>query len=182
MNPISSTGGPSPRAVLRTGWASLLARFCFGLLVFELITGLAITFAGFNAAIQWSVIVHTVAGLIMILPTSVYCLKHWQDYRRYGMSQVVLLGWVALWGLLVCLVSGCVLTWQGLFGIKTTEVWRSVHFYSTLASAIGIVPHVLISFFRVLQGNASKPAKQFVLATVLCNVSGLILIGALTVS
>jgi len=34
----------------------------------------------------------------------------------------------------------------------------------------------------VLQGNASKPAKQFVLATVLCNVSGLILIGALTVS
>ena len=182
MNPISSTGGPSPRAVLRTGWASLLARFCFGLLVFELITGLAITFAGFNAAIQWSVIVHTVAGLIMILPTSVYCLKHWQDYRRYGMSQVVLLGWVALWGLLVCLVSGCVLTWQGLFGIKTTELWRSVHFYSTLASAIGIVPHVLISFFRVLQGNASKTAKQFVLATVLCNVSGLILIGALTVS
>ena len=182
MNPISSTGSPSPHTILRTGWASLLARFCFGLLVFELITGLAITFAGFNAAIQWSVIVHTVAGLIMILPTSVYCLKHWQDYRRYGMSQVVLLGWVALWGLLVCLISGCVLTWQGLFGIKTTELWRSVHFYSTLASAIGIVPHVLISFFRVLQGNASKPAKQFVLATVLCNVAGLLLIGALTAS
>ena len=182
MNPPSSTGGPSPRAVLRTGWGSLLARFCFGLLVFELMTGLAITFVGFNAAIQWSVIVHTVAGLIMILPTSIYCLKHWQDYRRYGMSQVVLLGWVALWGLLVCLISGCVLTWQGLFGIKTTDLWRSIHFYSTLASAIGIVPHVLISFIRVLQGNASKPAKQFVMATVLCNVSGLIMIGALTAS
>ena len=170
------------RAILRTGWASLLARVCFALLVFELITGLAITFAGFNAVIQWSVLVHTVAGLIMLIPTAIYCVQHWQDYRRYGLSQVVLLGWVALWGLMVCLISGAILTWQGVFDVKTSALWRSVHFYSTLAAAIGIVPHVLISFFRVLKGDASASAKSFLTTTAVCNVAGILIIGALTSS
>ena len=172
----------SKRATLRTGWASILARVCFALLVFELITGLVITFASFNATIQWSVIVHTVAGLVMLIPTAVYCAKHWQDYRKYGMSQVVLLGWVALWGLIVCMASGAILTWQGLFAIKTSALWRSIHFYSTLAAAIGIVPHVMISFFRVLRGDASTSAKDFLATTAICNVAGILIIGALTAS
>lgn len=177
-----AVGAGNNRKGLRTGWVSRLARICFGLLLFELITGFAIAFGSFNAAVQWSVITHTVAGLIMLVPTAIYCVWHWQDYRRYGMSQVVLLGYVALWGLMVCLISGLILTWQGVFDIKTSALWRSVHFYSTLASAVGIVPHVLISFLRVLRGEASLSAKRFLGTTVLCNLAGCLLIAGLTLT
>lgn len=168
------------RPTLRTGWTSGLARFCLALLVFEILSGMAITFAGFHAALQWTVLVHTVAGFVMLVPTVCYCVRHLQDYHRHGMSQVVLLGHVALWSLAVCLASGVVVTWQGAFGLKTTGLWRSVHFYSTLAVAAGVVPHVLISFFRVLRGEASPAAKRFLLVTAASNVAGLALIAGLT--
>lgn len=180
MSSFVTSAPPREGGALRTGWASRLARFCLALLMFEIITGLAITFASFGAAAQWTVLIHTIAGLIMLVPTAVYCGWHLQDYRRFGMSQVVLLGHVALWGLLVCLLSGVILVWQGVAGIKTSGLWRSVHFYTTLAATVGVVPHVLISFFRVLRGEASASAKRFLLVTAACNVAGLASIAGLT--
>jgi hypothetical protein len=94
----------------------------------------------------------------------------------------VLLGYVALWSLIVCLASGVVVTWQGVFGVKTSEIWRGVHFYSTLAVAVGVVPHVLISFFRVLRGDASRDAKRLLAVAAVSNIAGFALIAGLTVS
>jgi hypothetical protein len=177
---IMNTSLPtSARPVLRTGWTSGLARSCLALLVFEIVSGLAITFARFSATLQWTVLIHTLAGLLMVVPVGIYTARHYLDYRRQGMSQVVVLGWVALWSLLVCLGSGLVVTGQALFGIKTTVFWRGVHFYSTLALAFGVVPHVLISFARVLRGEASTAAWRTLGATAGGCVAGGSLILAL---
>ena len=103
-------------------------------LVFLIVSGLVITLAPFHAAVEWTVLLHTVAGLLALLPLVWYTLSHWRDYKSYNLSDTLLLGYVAAVSLLVCLVSGLVVTWQGLFGVLMSPVWRNIHLYSTLAA------------------------------------------------
>src|SRR5438105_10570565 len=98
---------------LSGGWASGLARMSMALLIFEAISGLAITWLPFHTAIQWSVIVHTLMGVAMLLPLAWYCRRHMLEYRGYALSHIVLLGYVGLIALALCSLSGVVVTWQG---------------------------------------------------------------------
>jgi len=105
---------------VRTGWPSRLAVVGMAALLFVSITGLAVTFAPFHASVEWALIVHTLVGVGTLAPIAWYYARHWQDYGRYAVSHVALLGYVGLVALLVCSVSGLVVTWQGLFGSKTS--------------------------------------------------------------
>lgn len=181
--PTQSENGTSrarPNGPLRTGWASCLARCCMAVLVFEAVTGLAITFSPFHAAVQWSVITHTLIGVVTLLPLTWYCAVHWLDYRRYAMSHVVLLGYVALIGLAVCAVSGVVVTWQGLFGIRMSGTWRKIHLLSTVVTLVGLVPHLFFVGLRALKGEASPAARAYLWRTVGASVVGLVAIAGLS--
>ncbi len=142
---------PEIQPLLRTGWASLLARVSLWALLSEIVTGLAITLGPFHAAVEWSVLVHTIVGAASLVPLGWYLVAHWQDYRQQALSDVVLLGYVATVALFVCAVSGLVVTWQGLFGLRTAPSWRSVHLITTLVVLASVLPHMLLSFFRRLR-------------------------------
>jgi hypothetical protein len=168
--------------IIRTGWASWLARISMAGLLFEAVSGLAITFAPFHAAIQWSVIVHTVAGAALLLPLAWYCAQHWLDYRRYATSHIVLLGYVGLAALLICSLSGVWLTVQALFGVRTTGWLRQTHLVSTFATLATILPHVFFSFLRVAR-NGSRPAiAGYVVHTFGATVAGMLVIAGLTLA
>ncbi|MEO8519871.1 MAG: hypothetical protein ABI603_00830, partial [Acidobacteriota bacterium] len=92
---------------------------------------------------------HTAIGAACVVPLIWYCLAHWLDYRRYQLSSVVLLGYVAVAGLLVCLVSGAAVTWQGVFGLRMSPVWRQTHLVSTIVTAGAGLPHVAILLLRL---------------------------------
>lgn len=143
----TGSGGRSPShgagVRLLTGWGGGLVRFSLAALLFETLTGLAITLAPFHAAVQWSVLLHTAVGAATLLPVAWYCARHLLDYARYAASHITVLGWVALTGLAVVSASGAVLTVQALFGFKTAAFWRQVHLISTLVMLVGLVPHVL---------------------------------------
>ncbi|HEY7509285.1 MAG TPA: hypothetical protein VIG50_03485, partial [Vicinamibacteria bacterium] len=134
---------------MRTGWGSRLARLSFAGFLFGAVSGLAITLAPFHAAVQWTVVVHTVVALALLGPMAWYAAVHWQDYRGYAWSHVVLLGYLGVAALLVCLASGLVVTWQAAFGVKTSWAWRQVHLVSTLVSLVGLLPHVVIALLRL---------------------------------
>jgi hypothetical protein len=170
--------GSSPKIL--SGWQSTLARLMMAVLLFETITGLAITFAPFHASIQWSVLIHTGVGALALLPLAWYCANHWYEYRRYAMSHVVLLGYVALLGLAVCCVSGVVLTWQALFGIKTSGVWRQVHLISTFVTLAGLVPHMAFVAVKAFKGEASAASKAYLWRSTVAMLAALALIPALT--
>ena len=51
----------------------------------------------------------------------------------------------ALLALLVCSVSGVVVTWQGLLAIRTSWLWRQVHLISTFVTLGATLPHVYFS-------------------------------------
>lgn len=146
MNSNSTDGGVEVRSNLaprlRTGWASWLARFSMAVLLFETVTGLAITLAPFHPAVQYSVLVHTALGALTLLPVAWYCLRHWMDYRHWAWSHVTMLGYLALAGLAVCSASGLVLMGEAVFGLRTSLLWRLVHLISTLVMLAGLVPQL----------------------------------------
>jgi hypothetical protein len=134
---------------LRTGWTAVLSKGAAAALLFLTATGLAVTFAPFHPSVQWGLLAHTVVGAACLLPLVWYALAHWLDYRRYQLSSTVLLGYLALAGLIVCLVSGAVVTWQGVADGRMSAAWRQTHLASTFLVVGAAAPHVLILLLRL---------------------------------
>lgn len=139
-----------------TGWIRLLARVSIALLVFEAVSGLAITLAPFHSATQWSVLLHTLGGVLFLAPVPLYLSGHWREYRSHAPSHITVLGYVASLALLVCCVSGIVVTWQGAFDVRVSALWRQIHLVSTFALLAAVVPHVVFSGLR-LRKNGPVP-------------------------
>lgn len=147
----------------RTGWGALLSRAAGAALLFLTATGLAVTLAPFHAAIEWGLLLHTGIGVVCVAPLVWYALAHWFDYRHYQLSPGVLLGYVALAGLAICLISGAVVTWQGAFGLSMSPGWRRTHLISTLATMAGGLPHVAMLLLRV--GRIVAASRRYVRQT-----------------
>jgi hypothetical protein len=139
------------RRHLRTGWGALLSKASAAALAFLTVSGLAVTFGPFDVLIQWGLLAHTAVGAAGFLLLVWYGLVHWLDYRRYQLSPTVLLGYVALAGLAVCLFSGIVVTWQGVFGLHMSPGWRRTHLVSTFVAAGAGLPHVAMVLLRVMR-------------------------------
>jgi hypothetical protein len=153
----------APKSALSAwGWRSTLAKVSMAGLLFELLTGLVITFLPFHPLLQWSVILHTAAGLLITIPLLVYCAAHVWEYRHRAFSHAVLLGYVALSGLAVCIISGIVVTAQGTWGIHTSALWRQIHLVSTFVMLVGVAPHVLFALLKALRTEASGAARSYV--------------------
>ena len=54
---------------VRADWASRLSRAAAAVLLFELFTGLAVTFGAFHPAVEWGLILHTAAGVLALRKT-----------------------------------------------------------------------------------------------------------------
>src|SRR6266498_770217 len=108
----------------RVGWSSLLATATGAILLCELVSGLAITLGPFRPATEWGLLRHTVVGVVTIAPLAWYLVRHWKDYSDQALSDVLLLGYVGIGALAICLVSGLLVTWQALLGIKTSSWLR----------------------------------------------------------
>jgi len=147
---------------VRTGWSSGITRIALAALIVELATGFVITLAPFHPAVEWSVLLHTAVGLLAVAPITWYLVRHWQDYRRYNLSDVVLLGYVGALALLVCALSGLVVTWQGLFGLRMSPAWRNVHLWSTVAALAASLPHGLLVYFRDRSPVKRPPVRRLV--------------------
>jgi Cytochrome c554 and c-prime len=93
-------------------------------------------------------VVHTVLGVGLTAPIAWYCLRHWLTYRRHPLSHVKLQGYFAVLVLLVCAVSGFVLTWDALFAVRTGPLSRGLHRWTTVALAGFALTHVLAVVWR----------------------------------
>ena len=136
-----------------SGWAGRVSRAAAAGLLLLAGTGLLITFGPFHPMVQWSLLLHTAAGILLTGPLLYYVWTHWVSYRSYRLSDIVVLGYVAAAGLVVCVVSGVVVTWEGVASAKMSGAWRQVHLISTFVALGASVPHVallLVRLWRVL--------------------------------
>lgn len=136
---------------LATGWSTALSKIAGAALLFLGVTGLVVTFGRFTPAAQWGLLAHTAIGVVCLIPFAWYSARHWLDYRAYQFSAVVLLGYVSAAGLIVCLVSGVVVTWQGLFGLRMGWAWRETHLISTYITLGAVFPHVVMLMVRMMR-------------------------------
>lgn len=167
---------------LRTGWPNLLSKTAAAILLFEVFSGLAVTFGPFHPAVEWGVLLHTVVGVLTIAPLVWYSIRHWQDYRDQALSDVLLLGYVGVGALAICLVSGLAVTGQALASVKTSPWLRYVHLVSTLLTLAAATPHILIAWWRRRGTEASRGAGAWLGAGTLAVVAGVGLTMALTLA
>jgi len=127
-------------------WRSSLTGLISALLVFESITGFAIYLLPFSEFNQFGVFLHTLAGIGMLLPLLWFVIRHWLVRGKGNLSHYQLLGYVSLAFLVICTVSGLVLTWQGIIGPRISYTWDAVH----LLTGIGLVLFMLIHLATVI--------------------------------
>src|SRR5512138_990616 len=77
-------------------WRRRLLYCVGGLLAFETLTGLAVYLLPFSVSNQVMVLLHTVAGLVFILPYAWYQIRHWRLYHSLRWSHEMLTGYFSM--------------------------------------------------------------------------------------
>jgi hypothetical protein len=167
---------------IRTGWSGMLARTVAGATLFEVVSGLVITFGPFHAAVEWGLLLHTALGLLAVIPMVWYLAHHWKDYGSQALSDTLLLGYVAAGALGICVVSGLLVTGQALFGIRTTPWLRYSHLISTLLAVAALVPHVAIAWWRRRKTAVASGAMAWLGVSLSVTFAGAVLIALFTMA
>jgi hypothetical protein len=163
--PADASSVPKQSAVAKFGWRSTLAKISMAGLLFETLTGLAVTFLPFHPIVQWSIILHTAAGLLITAPLIAYCAAHLWEYRHRAFSQSVLLGYVAFAGILICIVSGLIITAQGVWHTQTSTLWRQIHLITTFIAIVGVIPHVALAAIKAFHNTAATSLRPYLMQT-----------------
>ncbi len=167
-------------------WGSQLSIFVGGLLLFETITGLWIWLLPFSVSSQVSVLVHTAAGILFLVPYLVYQGRHWWIYRGRPLSHYLITGYIAFAMVALNAVSGVVLTCQALFGTMISYTWDTIHIVTTLAIIAFVIPHVALLIFRDRKGRTEHAqgvmaaAKRWVRGALVWSIAGLAVVAVLS--
>src|SRR5215469_2335309 len=164
----------------RTGWSGVLSKAAAAILLFELLSGLAITFGPFHPAIEWSVVLHTIVGVVTLASLVWYSAAHWKDYRDQALSDVLLLGYVGFAALAVCLISGLLVMGQALLTVKTSSWLRYTHLTSTLLVLVSGSAHIFIAWWRRRRAEGSEGAAELLGTGVVAIIVGLGVIAGAT--
>ncbi|NOT01446.1 MAG: hypothetical protein HOP29_12545 [Phycisphaerales bacterium] len=139
---------PAGRVDAASEWRRPLTGLTLGLLLFETVTGFAIYLLDFSVANQFSVLWHTVLGVLMVVPVGWYVGQHWWMRFRGNLSHYQLLGYVSAAALLALFVSGGVLTWQAIAGTRIEYGWDLVHIVTGVVFVAGLGAHLATLVFR----------------------------------
>ena len=135
-------------------WRSSLTGLIGALLAFETITGFAIYLLPFSEFNQFSVILHTLFGIVLLLPLIWFIVRHWLVRGKGKLSHYQLLGYIALAFLVMCTLSGLVLTWQGVFETRISYTWDVVHLLTGIGLVLFMLAHLATIIIR--KGNTEQ--------------------------
>ncbi len=140
----------------KTHWHSRLTSWVVGLLLFELISGLAIYLASFSLTTQATVVLHTAAGLVVVIPYIIYQIRHWLSYRKRMPSHYKLTGYFSMAGAIGAVVSGLVLSYEALFLSRINYAWQNIHLFATFFFLLSVVPHIGLIILRDFRAAGEK--------------------------
>lgn len=127
---------------------SLLTWIASGLLIYLSVSGALIFWLPFGVYTQYSVIVHSVAGVLAVLPVTIIVGMHWRrrDISIEGRPATLAKASMAI--LVVSIASGLTIVLQSVFGRVVQDVWWLVHQLSALAFGIMLFLHLLPILMR----------------------------------
>jgi hypothetical protein len=118
---------PNYPALKAHAWTRPLVRGVVALLAFETFTGLANYLLPFSVPNQVMVLLHTTAGLVLIVPYVAYQWRHWRIYKSLPTTHVSFTGYFAMAMVLLLMVSGVVLTVQAAMWTRISPAWDVAH-------------------------------------------------------
>ncbi len=137
-------------------WRRRLAAVVSGLLVFLTLTGLSILFLDFSEPNQVMVLLHTLIGIVFLVPFIWYSFRHWRVHRRATLTHVKLTGWLSLVAMVVVSISGLILTYQALFGTRISYLWDMVHIVATFVIVATVLPHIVAIVWRIYRASKQE--------------------------
>ena len=168
-------------------WHSQLLIWVVGILFFELISGLVIYWGSFSVTTQALVIMHTLVGLVAVIPYIIYQIRHWLTYRKNNLTQHKLIGYIAMVSAAGAAITGLLLTYEAVFSTHIIYLWDQIHIVTTFAFFLSAVPHIgllIIRDFRAAkvknENSLIKSEKAFG-SRILFVITILIGIGALSI-
>ncbi len=137
-----------PQDIALRGWASRLTSFVVAFLIIEAITGLWIYLTPFSITSQLQVLLHTVAGVVLVIPYLWYQVSHFLSWYRQNISVVMMLGYALMTMVLACVASGIVVTWQAAAGTRVSPLWDIIHLVTGIVVAALVGLHLLFAVRR----------------------------------
>jgi hypothetical protein len=115
----------------------------------------------------------------MMIPVTWFVTRHWLFRKKGNLNHYQLLGYTSLVFLVACIVSGLVLTWQGIAGPAISYSWDLVHIITGIGLAVFVVVHLAAIIVRKVktaesQHDLRKSQRHFYRLTVVG--SGLLLV------
>ena len=145
-------------------WKHKLLVIISGILVFETITGLFIYFSPFTIFNQVNVLLHSIVGLLFIIPYTWYQIRHWLVHSLKKLNHFKLSGYVLMVLTIVLAVSGVILTYQALYTTKIGQSWRLIHIVSTFAFIGFFIFHIVFILIRDYRAKALEAIKPIIKA------------------
>ena len=170
LNEVEAPLKPQDKSL--KGWSSRLSIFVSAVILIEGSTGLWIYLSSFSVPSQVQVLIHTVAGLLLVIPFLIYQIKHYLDWYKQNLTVVLALGYALMIMVLLSIVSGLVVTYQAGFGSRLSQFWDLTHLISGIAVPILLVVHLMLAYARRRVGfmkipENRRPIRRFVRGSAL---------------
>ncbi len=141
-------------------WRARLAVVTMVGLAFEALTGLLIYLAPFGVFTQYGVLFHTLVGIVWGGVFGWYIARHWWLRFHGKFNHVQLLGYVAFGLIAACVVSGAVLTFQGVLGTRISYAWDQIHLVTGLGLIFVVFVHLLVVWIRKVNAPHLAPTMR----------------------
>lgn len=132
----------------KDGWVSKLAITVTAWLTIQSITGLWLYIGSFSLNAQIQLLIHTVIGVVFLVPYVYYQVRHWLVWWRQRVTAAMVLGYLLMTAVLTASVTGIVLSYQAGFERKLGPTWDLVHFVSGIAATALLVAHLTLAWMR----------------------------------
>lgn len=164
-------------------YRSLLTWVATAIIVYSLLSGLAVELMPFSVFAQYSILVHTIVGLVSIGPLLAIEYYHWQRRKGDATTVIARVAVAAMLTLGFCLLTGLLITGMALFGIRVAGIASTLHLVSALLLGALMISHltpIVRRYGRTAPSPRRAPRKRFVFTGFVIVVLLFALTGTLT--
>ena len=129
--------------ILHPDFRSLLTWLVSGVLCYLLVSGALVYWLPFSVYSQYSVIAHSVTGVLSLLPASWIIYLHWRRRDGAVAGRGAVLAKLAVALLVASAISGLVIVLQSVFSSAVQSSWRLLHQLSTVVFGCLLFMHLL---------------------------------------
>ena len=167
MMPDNDTNQANLGDEVIVGWRAPLTWMTTSILIYGVLSGLCILLLPFGAYAQYSVIVHSLVGIVSFLPICYGLYLHWRRRNVNIVPEVRRVALIATVLLLGCILTGLVTVLQAAFGTWVVPSIRMAHLVSGLLLGLVVLIHLvpIVLRYRNTPPTPRRSARRKFVAT-----------------